>query len=100
MQGKSFTATDQAITHRHQPYLTTNHWYHRNFSKRELQNYPKKDAATYWSTEGYPTAWGHGPAINPLPKLPHSNRTMTDCGQASLRPVTMSTGRAPTLVSK
>ena len=75
LQGKQFNALDQAILHVHQPYLTTNHWYHRRFGKRELQSYPKKDIATYWSTEGYPQAWGHGPAINPLPKLPHTERT-------------------------
>ena len=54
LQGRSFVPQNQAILDRLEPYMTTNNWYHRTFSIRELSKYPKKDVATYWQCEDYP----------------------------------------------
>ena len=54
LQGRSFIPQNQAILDRLEPYMTTNNWYHRTFSVRELNKYPKKDVATYWQCEDYP----------------------------------------------
>ncbi|XP_042200873.1 uncharacterized protein LOC121851249 [Callorhinchus milii] len=35
---------------------------------KDLEGVAKKDIATYWQTEDYPKAWGHGLKENPLPK--------------------------------
>ncbi|XP_064400587.1 stabilizer of axonemal microtubules 3-like [Halichondria panicea] len=68
LQGRSFIPQNQAVLDRLEPYMTTNHWYHRTFSGGELKKYPKKDVATYWQCENYPKAWGHGMKENPLPR--------------------------------
>ena len=66
--GRSFIPQEQAVLFRNEPYMTSNNWYHRTFSKQELSGYPRRDAATYWQCEDYPKAWGHGTARNPLSK--------------------------------
>ena len=67
LQGKPFIPQNQAILFRNEPYMTTNDWYHRTFSRKELNAYPKKDVPTYWQCEDYPKAWGFGMKENPLP---------------------------------
>ena len=42
------------------PYLTTTNKFHRRFTNKELDSYPRKDIATYWECEEYPKAWGFG----------------------------------------
>lgn len=68
LQGKNFKPEDQAILHRNEPYMTTNNWFHRTFTRKELNKYPKKDIVTYWQCEDYPKAWGFGMKENPLPR--------------------------------
>jgi len=75
-QGRPFVPQNQAVLDRNEPYMTTNNWYHRTFSRGELGRYPKKDVATYWQCEDYPKAWGHGMRENPLPR----RLTRTDPG--------------------
>lgn len=75
-KGRPFVPQNQAVLDRCEPYMTTNAWYHRTFSRRELGRYPKKDVATYWQCEDYPKAWGHGMRENPLSR----RLVMTDPG--------------------
>ncbi|KAL5503079.1 hypothetical protein EMCRGX_G009977 [Ephydatia muelleri] len=75
--GRSFIPQEQAVLFRNEPYMTSNNWYHRTFSKQELSGYPRRDAATYWQCEDYPKAWGHGTARNPLSKS-MGDETMRD----------------------
>ena len=76
LQGKPFSPQNQAILFRNEPYMTTNDWYHRTFSKKELNEYPKKDVPTYWQCEDYPKAWGFGMKENPLPpRIPNPDAT-------------------------
>lgn len=42
------------------PYLTTTNKFHRRFTHKELDSYPRKDIATYWECEEFPKAWGFG----------------------------------------
>ncbi|XP_033123477.1 uncharacterized protein LOC117122110 [Anneissia japonica] len=62
------------------PYVTTTHKDFKRFSRHDLDDYPKKDAATYWRCEDYPQAWGHGTKQNLLPKdsVPRSRPPMQD----------------------
>ncbi|XP_071500726.1 stabilizer of axonemal microtubules 3-like [Diadema antillarum] len=61
-------------------YVPTSHRVHKRFTRHELDDYPKKDAATYWRCEDYTQAWGHGTKHNPLPKAAevHKRPPMTD----------------------
>eukprot|EP01136_Pigoraptor_vietnamica_P040660 Opistho-1_new@1093 len=53
------------------PPATTTGTVHRQFSDGEQAcGYAAKDIPTYWSCEGFPRAWGHGPRRNPLPATP------------------------------
>ena len=85
LKGRQFIPRDQAVLDRLEPYMTTNNWYHRTFSKHELSRgqYPRKDVGTYWQCEEYPKAWGHGMKQNPLRRrlnrsdpLPMTDRTV------------------------
>ncbi|XP_043939283.1 uncharacterized protein LOC122811483 isoform X1 [Protopterus annectens] len=49
-------------------YLTTTSKDIRPYKKEELEGYPKKDILTYWQSEDYPKAWGHGLKDNPFSK--------------------------------
>lgn len=64
-------------------YLTTYGKYHRSFKPTELNDYPRKDVATYWDLEGYPKAWGHGVEDNPVPRdaVPREPLPMRDESQ-------------------
>ena len=53
-KGRLFVPQNQAVLDRLEPYMTSNKWYHRGFSRGELKEYPKKDVATYWQCEDYP----------------------------------------------
>lgn len=100
-KGRAFVPQNQAVLDRLEPYMTSNRWFHRSFSKTELGRYPRKDVATYWQCEEYPKAWGHGMIDNPLPRRlnrtdpgPMRDRTIFRTGTTiprlpkSLQPVT------------
>ncbi len=75
LQGVDFQPHYQGVLERHQPYMTTNNWYHRRFTAQEAKKYPKKDIATYWQCEDYPKAWGFGTDTNQLSTRMRNNNT-------------------------
>ncbi|XP_055519425.1 uncharacterized protein LOC129713996 [Leucoraja erinacea] len=68
MAGKEFYVRDKDVLRLNDIYLSTTNKDFRAFKKTELEGIAKKDIATYWQTEDYPKAWGHGLKENPLPK--------------------------------
>lgn len=48
--------------------------------REELNQYPKKEYATYWECEDYPKSRGHGSKTNPLPpdSVPREKGVMRD----------------------
>ncbi|XP_054396877.2 stabilizer of axonemal microtubules 3 [Pongo abelii] len=67
LSGRPFTVSDRGVLDRRQLYLTTSARDFRFYPKTELSGYPRKDSLTYWSFEGTPQVWGHGPQRPPRP---------------------------------
>uniref|UniRef100_UPI00398F57D3 stabilizer of axonemal microtubules 3 n=1 Tax=Pristiophorus japonicus TaxID=55135 RepID=UPI00398F57D3 len=66
--GQEFYVQDKDVLRQNEIYLSTTNKDFRPYKKNELEGYPRKDIATYWQTEDYPKAWGHGLKENPRPK--------------------------------
>ncbi|KAL2762980.1 uncharacterized protein WCI35_031407 [Daubentonia madagascariensis] len=84
LAGQPFTISDQGVLDRHQLYLTTSARDFRFYPKNELSGYPRKDSLTYWSFQGTPQVWGHGPQRPPSPRSSRPQRIRLPCA----RPVT------------
>lgn len=81
LSGQKYYVSDRGVLGYHSDmYLTTTQKDHRAFKKAEMNKYPKKQYATYWECEEYPTAWGHGSTQNPLPpnSVPREKGPMRD----------------------
>ena len=61
MAGRLLYPKDKEILRNLDPYLTTTNKDHRVWTPDELKGYPKKDIATFWDTEGFPSVTGYGP---------------------------------------
>ncbi|XP_069056960.1 stabilizer of axonemal microtubules 3 [Pleurodeles waltl] len=66
--GIPYYIRDQGVLNQTDIYATTTKRDFRTYTKKELEGYPKKDILTYWESEDYPKAWGHGLKENPLSK--------------------------------
>ncbi|XP_069461947.1 stabilizer of axonemal microtubules 3 [Ambystoma mexicanum] len=66
--GIPYYIRDQGVLNQTDIYATTTKRDFRTYTRKELEGYPKKDILTYWESEDYPKAWGHGLKQNPLSK--------------------------------
>ena len=53
-EGRPVVPSQGGMMDRLEPYLTTNHCFHRYFPPEERRGYPRSDAATYWICQNYP----------------------------------------------